>query len=258
MKHCTMQWKQNISVGGDSYTVFDAIGLEEPQLGVKEYLETVENANMLGPECGNSCSLLSSVRVKDKIVRRSADNALFIRSHLDEKYRLYLSYIEGKGCNVYQLAESQLIIDGFNVAGTFGTPYSQLTLSHRNFWTTRGEEVERMGSDIFNAGSSMGTMPKKIVTQADYFWAKSNAAAAAAAVTPNTTPNIANSGVNGGRWQIRPLLSRVTQAMVDAMRWQIRPLLSRVTQAMIDAVRDTIWAALCAAANLVAKFRRVR
>lgn len=48
MQRCTMQWKDyTIGFGGDSYKVFDTIGLEEPQLGIKEYLESVENAYKL-------------------------------------------------------------------------------------------------------------------------------------------------------------------------------------------------------------------
>ncbi|KAG1771150.1 hypothetical protein EV702DRAFT_656554 [Suillus placidus] len=48
MQRCTMQWKEyTIGFGGNSYTVFDTIGLEEPQLGIKEYLESVENAYRL-------------------------------------------------------------------------------------------------------------------------------------------------------------------------------------------------------------------
>ncbi|KAG2342551.1 hypothetical protein BDR05DRAFT_934925 [Suillus weaverae] len=47
-RRCTMQWKEHtISFGGNSYTVFDTIGLEEPQLGVTGYLEAVENAYRL-------------------------------------------------------------------------------------------------------------------------------------------------------------------------------------------------------------------
>ncbi|KAG1726704.1 uncharacterized protein EDB91DRAFT_1086681 [Suillus paluster] len=85
-----------------------------------------------------------------------------------------------------------------------------------------GRYLYMMGSDVFNAGSSMGTMPKKIITQAECFWAQSNAAA-------NATTN---AGIGGSR----PFFSRV--------------------QGVIGAVRDTIWAALCTAANLVATFRR--
>ncbi|KAG1851149.1 hypothetical protein F4604DRAFT_1959240 [Suillus subluteus] len=48
IQRCTMQWKEYvIEFGGDSYAVFDTIGLEEPQLGIKEYLESVENAYRL-------------------------------------------------------------------------------------------------------------------------------------------------------------------------------------------------------------------
>jgi energy-coupling factor transporter ATP-binding protein EcfA2 len=48
MQRCTTQWKEYaISFGGDSYKVFDTVGLEEPQLGIKEYLESVENSYRL-------------------------------------------------------------------------------------------------------------------------------------------------------------------------------------------------------------------
>ncbi|KAG2746407.1 hypothetical protein P692DRAFT_20782469 [Suillus brevipes Sb2] len=48
MQRCTMRWQEfNINFSGNSYTVFDTIGLEEPQLGIKEYLESVENAYRL-------------------------------------------------------------------------------------------------------------------------------------------------------------------------------------------------------------------
>ncbi|KAG1896046.1 P-loop containing nucleoside triphosphate hydrolase protein [Suillus fuscotomentosus] len=47
-QRCTMQWKEySIDFDGGLYTVFDTIGLEEPQLGIKEYLESVENAYQL-------------------------------------------------------------------------------------------------------------------------------------------------------------------------------------------------------------------
>ncbi|KAG1851145.1 hypothetical protein F4604DRAFT_1308269 [Suillus subluteus] len=43
-----MQWQEYaIHFGGDSYKVFDTVELEEPQLGIKEYLESVENAYIL-------------------------------------------------------------------------------------------------------------------------------------------------------------------------------------------------------------------
>ncbi|KAG1837926.1 hypothetical protein DFJ58DRAFT_734117 [Suillus subalutaceus] len=48
MKRCTMRWKEyTIGFGGDSYQVFDTVGLEEPQLGIKDYLESVENTYRL-------------------------------------------------------------------------------------------------------------------------------------------------------------------------------------------------------------------
>ncbi|KAG1816633.1 P-loop containing nucleoside triphosphate hydrolase protein [Suillus variegatus] len=51
MQRCTLQWKEyTIDFDDGSYKVFDTIGLEEPQLGIKEYLESVENAYKLVKE----------------------------------------------------------------------------------------------------------------------------------------------------------------------------------------------------------------
>ncbi|KAG2134459.1 P-loop containing nucleoside triphosphate hydrolase protein [Suillus clintonianus] len=47
-QHCTMRWQDyNIEFNGESFKVFNTFGLEEPQLGIKEYLESVENAYRL-------------------------------------------------------------------------------------------------------------------------------------------------------------------------------------------------------------------
>ncbi|KAG0704687.1 P-loop containing nucleoside triphosphate hydrolase protein [Suillus ampliporus] len=44
MRRCTLHWQQyTIAFGGEVYKVFDTIGLEDPRLGMKEYLESVEN-----------------------------------------------------------------------------------------------------------------------------------------------------------------------------------------------------------------------
>ncbi|KAG1733676.1 P-loop containing nucleoside triphosphate hydrolase protein [Suillus occidentalis] len=48
MQRCTLEWKEYpIEFDGVSYNVFDTVGLEEPQLGKKEYLESVGNAYLL-------------------------------------------------------------------------------------------------------------------------------------------------------------------------------------------------------------------
>ncbi|KAG2746409.1 hypothetical protein P692DRAFT_20670214, partial [Suillus brevipes Sb2] len=47
-QRCTMQWREHtISFGGEFYKVFDTSGLDNPQLGINEYLESVENAYRL-------------------------------------------------------------------------------------------------------------------------------------------------------------------------------------------------------------------
>jgi predicted GTPase len=48
VKHCTLQWQSySIEFDGDSYNVFDTVGLEEPQLGIPQYLDAIENAYSL-------------------------------------------------------------------------------------------------------------------------------------------------------------------------------------------------------------------
>jgi GTPase Era involved in 16S rRNA processing len=48
MQRCTMHWQEyNIDFGDTSYTVFDTVGIEAPQSGIKEYLEFVDNAYRL-------------------------------------------------------------------------------------------------------------------------------------------------------------------------------------------------------------------
>ncbi|KAG2151285.1 P-loop containing nucleoside triphosphate hydrolase protein [Suillus bovinus] len=48
MKSCTLRWKEYpIEFDGESYKVFDTIGLEEPQLGIPQYLDAIENAYTL-------------------------------------------------------------------------------------------------------------------------------------------------------------------------------------------------------------------
>ncbi|KAG2151277.1 uncharacterized protein EDB93DRAFT_310004 [Suillus bovinus] len=48
VKRCTLKWeKYPVAFDGGHYNIFDTIGLEEPQLGVSQYLDAVENAHSL-------------------------------------------------------------------------------------------------------------------------------------------------------------------------------------------------------------------
>ncbi|KAG1815223.1 P-loop containing nucleoside triphosphate hydrolase protein [Suillus subaureus] len=48
MRSCTLHWqKYPIEFDGKSYNVFDTVGLEEPQLGIPQYLDAIENAYRL-------------------------------------------------------------------------------------------------------------------------------------------------------------------------------------------------------------------
>ncbi|KAG1902382.1 P-loop containing nucleoside triphosphate hydrolase protein [Suillus fuscotomentosus] len=48
MTRCTLKWEEYpVKFGGGSYNIFDTVGLEEPQLGIPQYLDAVENAHNL-------------------------------------------------------------------------------------------------------------------------------------------------------------------------------------------------------------------
>ncbi|KAG1820661.1 hypothetical protein EV424DRAFT_1322876, partial [Suillus variegatus] len=48
LNRCTMKWEEYpVKFDGGSYNIFDTVGLEEPQLGIPQYLDAVENAYSL-------------------------------------------------------------------------------------------------------------------------------------------------------------------------------------------------------------------
>ncbi|KAG2151284.1 P-loop containing nucleoside triphosphate hydrolase protein [Suillus bovinus] len=48
LESCTLRWKEYpIEFDGESYKVFETVGLEEPQLGIPQYLDAIENAYTL-------------------------------------------------------------------------------------------------------------------------------------------------------------------------------------------------------------------
>jgi tRNA U34 5-carboxymethylaminomethyl modifying GTPase MnmE/TrmE len=54
MEHCTMEWEgYSITFDGHDYKVFDTAGLEDPYLGMEEYLETIVNAHDLITKLNN-------------------------------------------------------------------------------------------------------------------------------------------------------------------------------------------------------------
>ncbi|KAG1854292.1 hypothetical protein F4604DRAFT_1686129 [Suillus subluteus] len=70
-------------------------------------LFAAEFQNLYGLNLATALIRLFSVRFLLEIVSRSVkdisgDKALYTRSYLDEKYRPYLSYVQGNGCNIYQ------------------------------------------------------------------------------------------------------------------------------------------------------------
>ncbi|KAG2051257.1 hypothetical protein BDR06DRAFT_959244 [Suillus hirtellus] len=87
-QRCTMQWNEyTIDFDGDGYTVFDTIGLQEPQLGVKEYLESVESAYRLARELdgqGGIDLLLFCVRA-DRVTAALQSNYQLFHEFLCEK-----------------------------------------------------------------------------------------------------------------------------------------------------------------------------
>ncbi|KAG1869090.1 hypothetical protein C8R48DRAFT_671106 [Suillus tomentosus] len=84
-------------------------------------------------------------------------------------------------------------------------------------------DIYQMASEVFNTNGSMGAMPKKVITQADYFWAQYHATAAPTATAAPES-------------QIGSTLNT----------------LSGVAQDLLNAATETV----CAAARLMNRFRR--
>jgi predicted GTPase len=58
MRSCTLHWQEySIKFGSESYRVFDTVGLEEPQLGITQYLDAVENAYTLIQNLERQCGI---------------------------------------------------------------------------------------------------------------------------------------------------------------------------------------------------------
>ncbi|KAG1904899.1 uncharacterized protein F5891DRAFT_1275357 [Suillus fuscotomentosus] len=54
LERCTLRWKKHvIDFDGESYRMFDTVGLEDPQLGIPDYLMSVDNAYSLVQELDN-------------------------------------------------------------------------------------------------------------------------------------------------------------------------------------------------------------
>jgi predicted GTPase len=84
-QRCTMRWNEYvIDFDGNSYMVFDTIGIEEPQLGIKEYLESVEDSYRL---------------IKELEKRGSIDLLMFcvrtgrVTATLQSNYRLFHEFL---------------------------------------------------------------------------------------------------------------------------------------------------------------------
>ncbi|KAG2750962.1 hypothetical protein P692DRAFT_201804159 [Suillus brevipes Sb2] len=84
---------------------------------------------------------------------------------------------------------------------------------------------QAMGSDVFNANGSMGTMPERIISQAEFFWARSNAIATIThAVTPAVIPLVApavppaTSASTGVGQKLKALLRTAIEGVTYALR----------------------------------------
>ncbi|KAG2121401.1 P-loop containing nucleoside triphosphate hydrolase protein, partial [Suillus cothurnatus] len=102
MQRYTMRWHEYaINIDDNSYTVFDTNGLEEPQLGIKEYLESVENAYRLIKELdtqGGIDLLLFCVRAGRVTATLQSNYRLFHEFLCEKKVPIVLAitHLEGE------------------------------------------------------------------------------------------------------------------------------------------------------------------
>jgi predicted GTPase len=89
MQRCTLHWQDHaIDFGGESYTVFDTVGLEKPQLGISGYLDSVENVYRLIKELdqqGGIDLLLFCIRAGGRLSPAIQSNYRLFHEFLCEK-----------------------------------------------------------------------------------------------------------------------------------------------------------------------------
>ncbi|KAG2111802.1 P-loop containing nucleoside triphosphate hydrolase protein [Suillus cothurnatus] len=89
MQRCTLHWQDHaIDFGGESYTVFDTVGLEKPQLGIGGYLDSVENVYRLIKELdqqGGIDLLLFCIRAGGRLSPAIQSNYRLFHEFLCEK-----------------------------------------------------------------------------------------------------------------------------------------------------------------------------
>ncbi|KAG2039138.1 hypothetical protein BDR03DRAFT_981149 [Suillus americanus] len=79
-----------------------------------------------------------------------------------------------------------------------------------------------MGSDVFNENGTMGTVPKRIISQADFFWARFNAIAPAPVISPviatAVPPNPAVSASTGVGQKLKVFLRTAIEGVMNVLR----------------------------------------
>ncbi|KAG1884530.1 P-loop containing nucleoside triphosphate hydrolase protein [Suillus subluteus] len=92
---CTLHWKDYaVDFDGVSYKVFDTVGLEDPQLGMKDYLDSVENAYALVKELdrqGGVDLLLYCIRAGRKTAALQSNYRLFHEFLCEKKVPIVLA-----------------------------------------------------------------------------------------------------------------------------------------------------------------------
>ncbi|KAG2030671.1 P-loop containing nucleoside triphosphate hydrolase protein [Suillus americanus] len=99
MRSCTLQWQQYpIKFDGKSYNVFDTVGLEEPQLGIPQYLNAVENAYTLIRELESIDLLLLCMRAGRLTPTLQTNYRLFNEFLCDKKVPIVvvITYLENE------------------------------------------------------------------------------------------------------------------------------------------------------------------
>ncbi|KAG2744378.1 hypothetical protein P692DRAFT_20821095 [Suillus brevipes Sb2] len=70
-----------------------------------------------------------------------------------------------------------------------------------------------MTSEVFNSSGSMGAMPKRVTTQADYFWGQGNATAIPPTTLPTVTtgpdPQIGTTSAQGAATETASAVTRL-------------------------------------------------
>ncbi|KAG1815117.1 P-loop containing nucleoside triphosphate hydrolase protein [Suillus subaureus] len=166
LQRCTMHWEDYIiDLGDETYKVFDTIGLEEPQLGIREYLESVDNAYRLIKEldrqggvdlllfcirpCRINATLYSNYKLFHDYLCEGNVPIVLVITHLEREMEDWWERVQNKfECYGIRVADHACILAADGLDGPYETHDDEVMI--RNLverFTANGQKPAWIGGD---------------------------------------------------------------------------------------------------------------